>query len=95
MNYARDVLAARQRRDARIEQAGAEAKRKLAAAVAARDAEIHRLHAEDPSLSCAAIGSLVGCSHGIAFEILNPDKHEAYAKRRRAHWHVYRGGRAA
>lgn len=68
MNYQREVVAMRQRRDAelervrrearlerarnvaKLERVGSEAKRLMAEAVAARDAEIHRLRRENPSM---------------------------------------------
>jgi hypothetical protein len=70
------------------------ARARIAAAVQARDSEIHRLR-RDHRLTMAAIAIAVGCSSSHVHEVLNPDRHAAYASRRRAHWRVYSGGRAA
>jgi regulator of protease activity HflC (stomatin/prohibitin superfamily) len=86
VNYAAEILAARQQRDAAVEAARAEARRLISRASAERDREIRRLRAQDPSLSCNAISSLVGCSPSQVFEVLRPERREAYNRRRRAHW---------
>lgn len=86
VNYALEVLAARQERDAAIERARGEARRQIARARAERDRQIRRLRAQDPTISMAAIGRLVGCSRETVYDVLNPEKHERYNRRRREHW---------
>jgi regulator of protease activity HflC (stomatin/prohibitin superfamily) len=95
VNYALDVLTARQQRDATIEQARAEARRLIADAEAVRDRDIRRLHASDPSLTYAAIAAQVGCDGATAFATLNPERHEVYRRRARARWVATRRARAA
>jgi hypothetical protein len=98
VNYAREVAAARLRRDATIQRAREETSCRIAAAAVERDELIRQLHVVD-GLGPQAIAVEVGCSVSTVFEVLRPDKHEAYKRRRRAHWHVYRQtagqGRAA
>jgi transposase len=48
---------------------------------AERDARIEALRAEGQSI--AEIARAVGCSASAVHEVLNADKHEAYARRRR------------
>jgi hypothetical protein len=93
VNYALEVLSARQRRDAAIEQAKAEARETIADATARRDQAARRLRAD--GLSVQAIANRIGCSHGQVYEVLHPDKRERYNARRRMHWRVYNGGKAA
>jgi hypothetical protein len=43
-----------------------------------------------------AIGAAVGCSTAMVREVLlDPERRASYNTDRRAHWRVYRGGRAA
>ena len=84
VNYRATIAEARRRRDAAIERATVEAREAIARAALVRDAEIKRLSAQ--GLSCGAIAPLVGCSKGQVYEVLNPERREAYNARRRAHW---------
>jgi DNA invertase Pin-like site-specific DNA recombinase len=93
MQYAVEVAKIRAARDRAIEQAQANARAKLAELAEQRDAEIRRLAAK--GLSNPAIAAAVGCSRTQAYEVLNPEKREAYNRRRRERWHVYKGGKAA
>jgi hypothetical protein len=88
MNYAMRTLEIRQRRDAQIELARIEAKAALAAAVSARDAEIRRLRAERPDIGCGAIAAMIGCCRSTVHELVRPEKHVVYNRRRIEHWHA-------
>jgi DNA invertase Pin-like site-specific DNA recombinase len=93
VNYAVDIAKIRAARDRTIERARADGRRKLADVAAARDTEIRAL-AED-GMRLSEIAVRVGCSRGQAYEVLNPERRAKYNARRRAHWHVLPGGRAA
>lgn len=82
MNYALEVAGVRQRRAAAIERARAEIVRLRAE----RDQEIRSLRAESPEMSLVEIGARVGCSASQVYEVLDPVKHDAYNRRRRAAW---------
>jgi hypothetical protein len=58
-----------------------------------RDIEILRLRKQ--GLPAPAIAAGVGCSPGLVREILNPKARRRWNERRRAHWRVYSGGKAA
>jgi hypothetical protein len=104
VNYALEVLVIRQCRDSAIEYArrrrrSGEIKRAreaarwlLTASREARDREIWRLHTEDPSLSLGQIAGRVGCSGDSVYQVLRPDRHEAYNQRRRDHQRRRRAG---
>lgn len=81
MDFRSDAAAIRSRRDRRIEDAKAAARRELVELVSARDAEIHTLRAQD--LSGERIAAVVGCSCGQVFEILDPPRRVRYREQRR------------
>lgn len=83
MNYAREVRDARQEREAVIERARAEARRAIAAAAAARDAEIRALRAREPKLGLEEIARTVGCSGSTVYDVLNPERRVQHNRRRR------------
>lgn len=83
MNYRAEVAAARRQRDRAVSRAQVAAREAIAQAAASRDAEIHRLRSEGNAIP--AIAALVGCSVGQAYEIVNPDRREAYNARRKKH----------
>jgi len=82
-DYRQTVAEARRRRDEQVAAAQAEAREALLAAARERDAAIRRLCAE--GYSRFAIAPLVGCSHSMVYELLNPVRRTAYNERRRKH----------
>jgi len=85
VNYALEILAARQKRDAAIERARAEARRLVAQAAIDRDLEIRQLRAAEPGMTLDAIAEEVGCCRSQVYEVLYPARREAYNRRRRLH----------
>jgi hypothetical protein len=84
MDYAREILDARRRRDQRIAKAKADWRVTVAELAARRDAEIRRLAAE--GLSNARIAPLVGSCSSEVYDVLHPERRERYNARRREHW---------
>jgi hypothetical protein len=106
MNYAREALAIRQERDAAVERARAaglcdgtiwraqqHARHQLADLAAARDAEIRRLRAAEPSLSMTATAVRVGCSSSTVSELLDPERRAEHNRRRLEHWRALAASR--
>lgn len=80
VNYRRESLMIRERRDRAIEQA----RRELLELRAARNAEILRLHAE--GLSGLKIAAELHCEKTTAYEMCDPERHAKANARRRDHW---------
>jgi DNA-binding NarL/FixJ family response regulator len=93
MNYALELARIRTARARATEHAHRDAQVQLVELRAARDAEIRRLAAE--GLTPRSIAPRVGCCQSTVYEVLRPDAHDRYNQRRREHWRVYTGGRAA
>jgi hypothetical protein len=87
MNYALDVLNARQARDATVERARAKAEQRIIDLRHERDRLIREMKAENPLLSVGKIAAQLGCCSGTVSETLNPQRHDRANARRRAHWH--------
>jgi hypothetical protein len=94
-NYRASVLRAREDRDTAIEQARAEARKRIAEAGAVRDREIRELRSENPRPAVEAIGAAVGCSRSQIYELLQPARRAAYNQRRRQYWQERRRLKAA
>ena len=86
MDFRSDAAAIRSRRDRRIEDAKASARRELAELVSARDAEIHLLRAQD--LSGERIAAAVGASKSAVYLIIDPPRVVRYRKRRQRARHL-------
>ena len=93
MNYRQQAAAVRERRNREVKRARDRARAELAALRDDRDELIRRLRAD--GMSWEAIAVEVGCTRSQTYEATNPDVRERYNARRRARWHVYKGGKAA
>jgi hypothetical protein len=84
VDYAKAMLVARRRRDARIAKAKDDWRRTVTELAAERDAEIRRLAEE--GLSSVRIAAQVGSCRSEVHDVLHPDRRARYNDRRRKHW---------